>query len=163
MIYVEKEKTIFFTGHRPDMLGITKKDARARLKKAIDNAIADGFTTFISGMSPGIDRWAAEIVLKKRKKNNDIKLICILPYKEFGYVRSRFQNYRFNRILKKADFVHFTHITLSSDSFIIRDRFMTDHSSKVIIAYNGKNGSTKNILPYIIEKNIPIFNILEKK
>ncbi len=162
MINVEKEKTIFFTGHRPDVLGITKKDVCARLKKAIDNAIADGFTTFISGMSPGIDRWAAEIVLKKRKKNKNIKLICILPYKDFGYVRSRFQNFRFHRILKKADYVHFTHITLSSDSFIIRDRFMADYSSKLIIAYNGKNGSTKNILPYVTEKKLQIFNILEK-
>ena len=35
MINIEKEKTIFFTGHRPDMLGVTKKDARARLKTAV--------------------------------------------------------------------------------------------------------------------------------
>lgn len=57
-----------FTGHRPEKLGIPEKQVKEKLRKAIRQAIEDGFTTFISGMARGVDMWAAEIVLEERKK-----------------------------------------------------------------------------------------------
>lgn len=67
---METEKRLHrccFTGHRPEKLSLSEAEVKPLLEKAIDTAIENGFTTFITGMAPGVDIWAAEIVLKKRK------------------------------------------------------------------------------------------------
>ena len=56
-----------FTGHRPEKLSLSENEVKHLLEKAIDNAIADGYVTFITGMAKGTDIWAAEIVLEKKK------------------------------------------------------------------------------------------------
>lgn len=55
-----------FTGHRPEKLSLSENEVKPLLEKAIDNAIADGYVTFITGMAKGTDIWAAEIVLEKK-------------------------------------------------------------------------------------------------
>ena len=69
-----------FTGHRPDKLDIPERRIRALLKKEILAAYRDGFTVFISGAAEGVDLWAADIVIKLRKRYPDIKLICAVPF-----------------------------------------------------------------------------------
>ena len=160
MFNIEKEKAVCFTGHCPELLNISKKEIKSRLKKAIDEAIESGFNIFISGMSIGIDVWAAEIILKKKKSNDNIKLVCVLAYKDFGCERGRIHNHRLNRILKKADFIHFTSFILTSDCIMRRDHFMADNSSRVIAAYRGLKGSTKNLITYAENMGLEILNIL---
>lgn len=72
-----------FTGHRPEKLNIPEEEVKYRLENAIKESINDGFTTFISGMARGVDMWAAEIVLKIKRKDDRIKLICAMPYDGF--------------------------------------------------------------------------------
>ena len=73
-----------FTGHRPEKLNISEEQLCVRLGLEIDRAIEDGFTTFISGMAKGVDICAAELVLKRRVSDARLKLICALPYENFG-------------------------------------------------------------------------------
>ncbi|MFR6448175.1 MAG: hypothetical protein ACLUO6_12150 [Ruminococcus sp.] len=66
---MENEKRLHrccFTGHRPEKLSLSENEVKHLLEKAIDNAIADGYVTFITGMAKGTDIWAAEIVLEKK-------------------------------------------------------------------------------------------------
>ena len=44
-----------FTGHRPDKMEFGEKDIKLLLEKAIDEAIAEGYVTFITGMAMGTD------------------------------------------------------------------------------------------------------------
>ncbi len=44
-----------FTGHHPEKLQQSERAIRKALEKEIRQAIADGFTVFISGMARGID------------------------------------------------------------------------------------------------------------
>lgn len=37
-----------FTGHRPDKIKMSEKEIKTLLEQAIDNAIADGYVTFIT-------------------------------------------------------------------------------------------------------------------
>jgi hypothetical protein len=69
-----------FTGHRPEKLRFSESEICSLLDEEIKNAIEAGYTTFISGMAKGVDLWAAEIVLKYRMDNSEIKLICAAPY-----------------------------------------------------------------------------------
>ena len=94
-----------FTGHRPDKMEFGEKEIKPLLEKAIDEAISKGFVTFITGMAMGTDIWAAEIVLDRRKKNDDIHLICALPHPGFENRRSFVEKMRFSKIIKNADLV----------------------------------------------------------
>lgn len=80
-----------FTGHRPNKLDYSESGMKSLLKKAVDNAISDGYVTFITGMAEGVDIWAAEIVLKKKKDNKDLHLICAIPHSGFENRRSEYE------------------------------------------------------------------------
>ena len=60
--HVKRITTCCFTGHRPEKLSISADIIYDRLERAIENAIDDGFTIFITGMAKGVDIWAGELV-----------------------------------------------------------------------------------------------------
>lgn len=72
-----------FTGHRPEKIDMPERKVVAALEKEIKAAIDAGFTTFISGMARGSDIWAAEIVLRLKKKNPSLHLIAASPFEGF--------------------------------------------------------------------------------
>lgn len=101
---MENEKRLHrccFTGHRPEKLSLSENEVKHLLEKAIDNAIADGYVTFITGMAKGTDIWAAEIVLEKKKRNDALRPICAIPHPDFEKRRGFFEERRYNRILSK--------------------------------------------------------------
>ena len=114
-------RRVCFTGHRPEKLGICEKEVKNRLQYAIQIAIKEGYTTFISGMARGVDMWAAEIVLEERKKNDKIKLICASPFEGFENSWSLTERYRYNTILEKADYIKYVSKHYSRQCFQIRN------------------------------------------
>ena len=152
-----------FTGHRPEKLDISEKEAKSRLRSAIQKAIDDGYTTFISGMARGIDMWAAEIVIEERKKNENIKLICASPYEGFEKSWSFIEKHRYKTILKRADYIKYVCEHYSRQCFQIRNVWMVDHSARVIAAYNGESGGTRNTIRYAKDKKVEVYNVLELK
>ncbi|MCL2415818.1 MAG: DUF1273 domain-containing protein, partial [Defluviitaleaceae bacterium] len=83
---LDKEKTCCFSGHRSggfdfyhSHLGKLLSDS---LEKAIDTAVKDNATTFLTGMAMGFDIFAAEAVLRCKGffSNPKMKLVCVLPY-----------------------------------------------------------------------------------
>ena len=72
-----------FTGHRPEKLNCPEDQVKAMLDAAVQRAVNDGFTTFITGMARGVDIWAGQAVLKLRAQNPAIKLVVASPYKGF--------------------------------------------------------------------------------
>lgn len=158
----KKKQRCCFTGHRPEKLDISEPEVKSLLEKAIDNAIADGYVTFITGMARGTDIWAAEIVLEKKKQNNGLHLICAIPHHGFEKNRSFLEKQRYNRIIKNADYV-----TTISDHYYRacyqkRNEWMVDRSSLVIAVWNEQPSGTKNTIDYAKRKAIKIINILEK-
>ena len=152
-------RRVCFTGHRPEKLNLSEKEVKDKLRDAIRKSIADGYTTFISGMARGVDMWAAEIVLEERKMNDNIKLICASPYEGFEKSWSFAERRRYNTILGKADYVKYVCEHYSRECFQIRNVWMVDHSARVIAAYNGESGGTRNTVRYATSKNIEIYNI----
>ena len=148
-----------FTGHRPEKLFLIDSEIIKELEKEICRAVADGFTTFISGMARGVDIWAAEIVLKLRKKNKQIHLICASPYEGFETRWSANWQKRYRKIMKKADYVKFVSPNYSLSCFQIRNEYMVNHSNRVIAVYNGEAGGTRNTLNYAKKKGIEIIVI----
>lgn len=132
---------------------------KALLEKAIIQAVEDGFLTFISGMARGVDIWASEIVLDLREENSDIHLICTPPYEGFEKRWSLSEQRLYNTILENADYVKFVSEHYYKACFQVRNIYMVDHSQRVIAAYNGSNGGTRNTIMYANRKGVETINI----
>jgi uncharacterized phage-like protein YoqJ len=147
---------VCFTGHRPEKLMRFEWLIKRDLEKQIRQAIADGLDVFITGMARGVDIWAAEIVLKLRRKGAPIKLICACPYEGFEERwESSWQN-RYQEILNEADLVRYICPDYSTDCFQIRNEWMVNHSARVIAVFNNKPSGTMNTIEYAIRQNVPV-------
>ena len=140
--------TCCFTGHRPEKLNRSEDEVIRGLKKEIRTAIADGFETYISGMARGVDIWAAEIVLAFRDDGAAIRLVCASPYQGFESRWSRVWQERYRRVMNRADLVRFICAGYSRDCFQRRNEWMVNHSARVIAAYTGQPGGTRNTVEY---------------
>ena len=163
-----RKKRCCFTGHRPEKLfsrneGLeaVEKEIKARLKIAVQEAIEDGLTTVITGMARGLDLWAAVVVLEEREKNPDVKLICAVPFHGFEKRWNTNEQAHYQSVLEKADFVKIVCEHYSKSCFQIRNVFMVDRASRVIAAYNGTAGGTRNTIAYAQKCGVSVINILE--
>lgn len=154
-------KNCCFTGHRPEKLNMSEAEAKERLRYAIRTAIKEGCYLFISGMARGIDMWAAEIVLEERANNPEIALFCASPFEGFEKRWSFEERERYNYIMNNADQKYFVSEHYSKSCFQIRNQFMVDHSQRVIAAYNGEPGGTRNTINYANKKGIEVINIFK--
>lgn len=152
-----------FTGHRPEKLKIPEEQLTLLLEEKIRNAIAGGFTTYITGMARGTDIVAGEIVLRLREQDNRIKLICALPHPGFGLHWGGGWTERFQKVLAAADLTKTICPTFSYASYQIRNEWMVDHSSLVIGVFNGKRGGTRNTIDYAERVGVPCEVIREEK
>lgn len=156
----EKRKCCCFTGHRPEKLGIPEAELKEKLQVEIDNAIADGYTDFMSGMARGVDIWAAELVLAKKRENNNIRLICASPFEGFEKKWTYSEKLTYRKILNEADLVEFVSAHYSPYCFHMRNYYMVNNSQRVIAVFNGERGGTYNTIRYAREKGAEIVNIL---
>lgn len=145
-----------FTGHRPEKLQAPESVVMTALEKEIRQAIADGFSVFISGMARGVDIWAAEIVLRLRDAGEAIRLICACPYQ--GFERGWKQSWqdRYKAILSTADLVRYICPGYNRSCFQQRNEWMVDHAARVIAVWNGQPSGTKNTIDYAQRIGIPV-------
>lgn len=147
-----------FTGHRHDKILPLKDKITKRLNVEIDIAFQEGKNIFISGMATGFDVLAAQAVLEK-KKIYDIKLICALPYPEF--CERKYDGELCREILKNADLVKNISEHYYRGVFQVRNQWMVDRSARVIAAFDGSTGGTRNTVNYAKKQNVQVVNILE--
>ena len=160
MEHLNKSQSCCFTGHRPEKLNITERDAKALLCDGIQSAIDKGYRIFITGMAKGVDTWAGEMVLEFKNLYPDIKLICALPFPTFAMgVTSKERSIR-QRLLDNATIVHMSYSAYSPLSFQSRNMWMVDNSSLVIALFTGEAGGTRNTINYAQAQGLEIMNLL---
>lgn len=141
-----------FTGHRPEKLTRSEQNITAALRREIAQAVEDGITVFISGMARGVDIWAAEEVLRLRDAGADVKLVCAVAFEGMENRWSADWQRRYRNILDRSDLNTLICRSPSRESYLARDRWMVDHSSRVIAVFDGTPGGTKYTVDYA-EKN----------
>ena len=161
-----KTKKCAFTGHRPKGLGYPESDERCDALKRLLRLLVrrliqeQSVTHFISGMAQGVDQYAAEIVLERKKRNNELHLICALPHPNFESRRSMTEKMRFNKIIKNADLVKEINDHYFTGCYQVRNEWMVDKSNLVIAVFNGQKSGTKNTVDYAKRKDIRVVNVL---
>ena len=162
----EEEKRLHrccFTGHRPEKLNAPEEEIKRWLEEQIDQAIADGYVTFISGCAMGIDIWAGQIVLRKKAENPAIHLVAATPWPGFARRWNEEWQSQYNDLLKQADLVVNVWDHYHKGVFQQRNVWMVDRSSRVIAFYNGAAGGTKNTIDYAAKKGIEVIQFIPKE
>lgn len=156
----KRKKRCCFTGHRPEKMSVPSQVVKAGLARAIDEAIRDGYRTFISGMSRGTDIWAAQIVLDRKRTLPDIHLILAIPYPYFESGWGTEWQYQYRQVLSQADLVRYIQPSFSRSCFQQRNMWMVLHASRVIAVYNGSAGGTRNTIEFALRKNVDVRSVL---
>ncbi|HAG14659.1 MAG TPA: hypothetical protein DCG49_12485 [Ruminococcus sp.] len=135
---------VCFSGHRPVKLP-DRYELRLMLSMLyheIETAIADGANTFYTGMSQGIDLWAADIVLHIKQTHPSIRLIGASPYPEFGKKLRGSASYHYRSIMEAADTVIYVSHHYHAGVFRIRNQYMISRSKRVIAIVSDMRSGT---------------------
>ena len=131
-----KGKTCCVTGHR-DLPQNEINKIKAALEHEIDAAVTDGFTCFMSGFADGVDQYFAELVLERKQTNPALELIAVIPYRK--RLDSLNKKTRTRELLEAcAECCCHTGKNISQASYSHRNRYMVEHSDRVIAVYDGR-------------------------
>lgn len=132
------------TGHR-DIPAGKAEYVKARIKEEIEQAIADGFTTFITGMADGADLLFAELIIAQKEQRPYLRLEAAIPYAG----RLKTKDAMFRKCYEHCNSVHIQQQEYSKQCFMKRNRYMVDISSRVIAVYDGRGkGGTLFTMKY---------------
>ncbi len=146
MFDIDIKKSCCFTGHRPDKIRNDEIKVRERLRMEIISVAKKGIDTFITGMAPGVDTWAALEVLDLKASGIDLHLVCAVPFPGVEKNRSEELKEMFSKITDASDRIDFICPGYRAWCFKARNRWMVDHASRVIAVFNGSAGGTEQTL-----------------
>lgn len=152
----EKESTLCFTGHRRYSGGA---EDEARLVAALDEAYADGYRTFISGMAEGFDLVAAAAVVRLRERRPDVMLVAALPFRGQAAGFGAADKQLHDNLLAAADRIEVLAERYDHGCYYRRDDWMTDHSSRVVCWYDGSPSGTRYTVRSALARNLVVVNI----
>lgn len=155
---MDKNKTLFFTGHR----NVYKTEGARQyeaLKKTLISFIDKGYKYFISGGAVGFDTMAAECVLNLRSEGADIKLILMLPCRDQDAKWSEGERRKYKRLLANADEIFYIQESYTRACMFERNRAMADASSACVAYCTKPSGGTAYTVSYAVQNGIPVTNL----
>lgn len=155
--------TCCFSGHRPEKLALGGDINSPQIRRLIsmlyleiENAIACGYTNFITGMARGVDLWAAGYIFEKRIRNPKLKLICAVPYKGHGGNLKNSEKWEYDNIVASANKVYTLENKYTKTCMQKRNYFMVDNSSKLIAVVDDYRSGTGQTIRYAENKGIDV-------
>ena len=153
---VKRQYRCAFTGHRPEKVIGSEGRIIVELRKEILLAIDEGYNVFLTGMSRGVDLWAADIVIELRRYNKNLKLMCVIPFEGMEERWSVDWRKHYNLVRKQADHVQVLSDRYSPDVYQMRNQWLVNHSSRLIAVFNGQPSGTGNTIQYAQKQGIPV-------
>ena len=148
---------VSFTGHRPDKIAEwhlsperTEVAIRKRLSQELLRLVHEqGATSFMSGMAPGFDLWAADEVLRLRAEGRlgqGVRLVLAIPYPHFE--RSFGAEFRglYEYILERADEVIYVAPGYHHGCYRNRNAFLAESADVLLAYYEGTEGGTRQTI-----------------
>lgn len=144
---------VSFTGHRPEKIagwglssGAVEVAIRKSVAREIVELVGEGATTFMSGMAPGFDLWAADEVLRLRGEGRigaGVRLLLAVPYP--GFERSFAAEYRplYESVMTAADEVIYVCPGYHHGCYSRRNDYLAQNADTLLAYYEGSEGGTR--------------------
>lgn len=164
---------VSFTGHRPDKISSWKASSEAveisirkRVAQEILHLVGCGATTFMSGMAPGFDLWAADELIRLRAEGRigaDVRLVLAIPYPHFE--RSFAAVYRplYEYVLGRADEVVYVCPGYHHGCYQRRNAFLAEGADMVVAYYEGGEGGTRQTMRMASKLGKEVVNIHQRE
>ena len=131
------EKTCCVTGHRTiptDKLDYVERELRRELAEAI----ADGYTHFLSGFAEGADLLFAALVAEEKERHPELFLEAALPYAG----RLKTKDKRFHELLRLCDGLKVESQIYEPSCYMERNRYMVDRCDALLAYLASPRGGT---------------------
>ena len=155
-----------FTGHRPGKLPwrYDEEDRRClslkrRIADAVDAAYEEGCRHFLCGMALGCDLYFCEAVLALREGRPDVTVEAAVPCPTQADAWAPAQRERYKRLVEACDFETLVSAKYTPYCMQRRDRYMVDHSSLLIAAFDGTPGGTRYTMQYAMSRGLSIVDL----
>ena len=169
----QKEKTVVFGGHRyeklPKVPGILRT-LKMRAYIAFDQAIKNGYDTFIMEARDGFALLAAEMLLLRKEAAEHrgypkIRLIAAVPYEKQAAGWNEEQRAQYFGILARCDEVMTLLPRYRPGCFRECSHWMADRASRLICYYDGNGGRVGYTVNYTRKQGLDVVNLYsdEKK
>ena len=161
-----RQDTCCFTGHRPNKLPwrYQEQDSRclklkARIADAIEAAYAEGYRHFLCGMAQGCELYFCETVIACRETHCDVTVEAVIPCPTQADKWPEKERLRYAKLVAACDMETLVSAQYSSGCMQRRDRYMVDHASLLIAAFDGSPGGTRYTVEYAMKRGISILDI----
>lgn len=158
--------TCCFTGHRPEKLpwGSDESDPRCtalkkKLSDAVEAAYEEGMRHFICGMARGCDLYFAEAVIELRGRKGDVSLEAAIPCPTQADAWPPAQRERYARLVAACDYETVVSAQYTPHCMHRRDRYMVDHASLLIAAFDGTPGGTRYTVAYAMGRGLSVVDL----
>ncbi len=152
-----------FTGHRPEKLpwGTDENDPRCtalkkHLYKEVTSAYHLGYSHFLCGMARGTDLYFCEAVLRLRDLHSDVKIEAAIPFPKQAHRWKTSEQSRYYQLLDRCNYQTIVQQQYTQGCMHRRNRYMVDHSTRLIAVYNGTGGGTLYTINYANKQDLDI-------
>lgn len=161
-----RQESCCFTGHRPAKLPwqYNETDPRClslkrRMMDAVQTAYDAGYRHFLCGMAMGCDLYFCECVLALRQMHRDVTIEAAIPCPTQADTWPRAQRERYRRMVAACDLETLVSSQYSSSCMQRRDRYMVDHASLLIAAFDGSAGGTRYTMEYAMKRGLYVVDL----
>ncbi|MBQ8718679.1 MAG: DUF1273 family protein [Clostridia bacterium] len=152
--------TVCFTGHRT-FSHAALLTLPQLLEDTLTELIQSGYDTFRTGGALGFDTMAALKVLELKARFPHIRLHLYLPCRDQGKFWNEDEIGLFQKILERADDVHYTAEHYTNGCMLQRNREMIDGSAICIAYFDGHGGGTAYSYGYANRTGVKVINLAQ--
>lgn len=161
-----RQESCCFTGHRPNKLPWRYREddprcmrLKARLAVAVESAYEEGYRHFLCGMAQGCDLYFCEILLDFRRTHPDVTVEAAIPCPTQADTWPEKERRRYRDLVAACDVETMVSAQYSSSCMQRRDRYMVDHASLLIAAFDGSAGGTRYTVEYAMRAGISVLDV----
>lgn len=161
-----RQSACCFTGHRPGKLPWRYREEdpdcvalKRRIADAVETAYQEGYCHFLCGMAQGCDLYFCEVVLDLRSRHPEVTVEAAIPCPTQAEGWPPDQQERYARLVAACDFETLVSDRYTSSCMQRRDRYMVDHASLLIAAFDGTPGGTRYTMEYAMRRGLQIVDL----
>ena len=161
-----RQESCCFTGHRPTKLPWRYREddhrclrLKRRIMDALEAAYEEGYRHFLCGMAQGCDLYFCECAIELRRRHSDVTIEAAIPCPTQADSWPAAQRQRYRALLEACDFETMVSSVYSPSCMQRRDRYMVDHASLLIAAFDGSSGGTRYTVEYAMRRGLDILDL----